>query len=50
LEDSLKERLSLAQTDLNLFPLVMLIGRQSQGMPVIGSNRFEPVSVSNADL
>jgi hypothetical protein len=47
---SLKERLSLAQTDLKLFPLVMMIGRQPQGTPVIGSNRFEPVSVSNANL
>jgi cation diffusion facilitator CzcD-associated flavoprotein CzcO len=45
----LKECLSLAQTDLNMFPLVMLIGRQSQGTPVIGSNRFEPVSFSYAD-
>jgi hypothetical protein len=49
LEDSLKERLSLAQTDLNLFLLVMLIGRQPQGTPVIGSNRFEPVSFSTAE-
>jgi hypothetical protein len=47
---SLKERLSVAQTDLNLFPSVMLVGRQPQGTPVIGSNRFETVSFSNADL